>query len=530
MISSRHTFLAGLFLTTCATLQVEILCTRLLSVMAWYHLSFLAVSIAMLGMAGGAVRAYTRKDLFNTETAPAALARAATLFALSIPVCHVVNLCVPIVWQPSPTAVASVALTVAVLTVPFYFSGIVVAVALTRVPGPTGLVYACDLAGAAVGSLAVVQMLNTWSISAAMLLCSGVAAAGALCFHRFAGTGRSRTAAALMVFLIVLGGFNDRSSMGLRVTWFKGILRTPGAVFAERWTNHGQVTALSPVDGTPQYWGAGALAPDITIRKIQMAVDGGAATFMSRWNQQLESIEWTAHDVTSLAYHLRKDKEVAVIGVGGGRDLLTAVWSRARSIVGIEVNRGFIDLLEGSLRRFAGLSDRPEIVLVHDEARSYLTRTEKRFDLIQMSMTDSWAATGAGAFTLSENGLYTVEGWQAVLGALRQDGLFTVTRWHTFDRSSETSRLVSLATAALVQRGVSRPDAHLLLWHRDTHSWDHLHELLKGTHLAHHLKLVVNIQQSQLAREDRLHVGGLHFLGSCGLLNSLQQRFNVAHP
>ena len=98
MISSRHTFLAGLFLTTCATLQVEILCTRLLSVMAWYHLSFLAVSIAMLGMAGGAVRAYTRKDLFNTETAPAALARASTLFALSIPVCHVVNLCVPIVW------------------------------------------------------------------------------------------------------------------------------------------------------------------------------------------------------------------------------------------------------------------------------------------------------------------------------------------------------------------------------------------------------------------------------------------------
>ena len=53
------------------------------------------------------------------------------------------------------------------------------------------------------------------------------------------------------------------------------------------------------------------------------------------------------------------------------------------------------------------------------------------FDLIEMSMVDTWAATGAGAFSLSENGLYTVEGWKAFLSALTPTGLLTVSRWHS---------------------------------------------------------------------------------------------------
>ena len=68
-------FLSGLFLTTFATLQVEILDTRLLSVITWYHLSFLAVSLAMFGMAAGAVRVYLGEDEFGGDAAPAILGR-----------------------------------------------------------------------------------------------------------------------------------------------------------------------------------------------------------------------------------------------------------------------------------------------------------------------------------------------------------------------------------------------------------------------------------------------------------------------
>ncbi len=463
MTLHRLMFLVGLFLTTCATLQIEVLCTRLLSIIAWYHLSFLAVSIAMLGMAAGAVRTYIRKDLFNTETAPGALARYSTLFAISIPVCHVVILCIPIQENATPNVVAAVAVTIVVLTIPFFLSGIVVTLALTRVPGPTGLVYAIDLMGAAVGSLLVIPLLNSWSISSATMLCSAIAASGAACFHLFAETGKEQKIAGLAVLLVALAFVNDLGANGLRIAWSKGNYRAPNEIVAERWTGHGLVTAHKPIFGRPQYWGEGQGASEISVSVIWMTIDGLAGTSMTNWDRQLESLDWIAHDVTSLAYHLRTGKDVAVIGVGGGRDLLTAIWSRARSITGIEINRGFLDLLEGDFSAYAGLADQREIVLEHDEARSYLTRTDQRFDVIQMSMIDSWAATSAGAFTLSENGLYTIEGWQALLGALRRDGILTVSRWYSSDKPAELSRLIALATAVLLERGVSRPDSQMVV-------------------------------------------------------------------
>ena len=61
--------LAALLLTTLATLTLEILDTRLLSVLTWYHLSFFAVSIAMFGMAAGAVHVYLGGSRFEGAAA-----------------------------------------------------------------------------------------------------------------------------------------------------------------------------------------------------------------------------------------------------------------------------------------------------------------------------------------------------------------------------------------------------------------------------------------------------------------------------
>ena len=66
-----------------------------------------------------------------------------------------------------------------------------------------------------------------------------------------------------------------------------------------------------------------------------------------------------------------------------------------------------------------------------------------------MSLIDTWAATGAGAFTLSENGLYTRDGWQVFLRALTPTGVFSVSRWFDPEAASETTRLLSLGVASL---------------------------------------------------------------------------------
>jgi hypothetical protein len=362
----------------------------------------------------------------------------------------------------APRNLAALAATTGLLALPFYLSGIVVALALTRIPGPSGLVYAVDLAGAALGSLLVLPLLRFLDVSSAALVCAAIAAAGAACFRVFAHQGP--LVAVLAASALLAGAaLNHLSPDGLRVVYAKGARLPRSEIAAEHWTIHGQIIAFESQRRQPYYWGAGRRTPRHELELVDMKVDGGAGTALTRWDGERASLDWVAHDVTSLPYHLRPGGEVAVIGVGGGRDLLTALWAGSRNVTGIEVNAAFVRLLQRDYREYAGLADHPEVHLVHDEARSFLTRTSQRFDVLQMSLIDTWAATGAGAFTLSENGLYTLEAWRTFLGVLTPGGVFSVSRWYSPHRASQTSRMLALAVATLLDRGVADPRAHLAL-------------------------------------------------------------------
>ena len=184
---------------------------------------------------------------------------------------------------------------------------------------------------------------------------------------------------------------------------------------------------------------------------------------MYRFDSDLSKLEFLRYDVTNLAYIIRQDGRAAIIGVGGGRDLLSAYLFGFRDVTGVELNPIFIDLLTGQFRRYNHLADLPGMRLVVDEARSWFARTPERFDLIQMSLIDTWAATGAGAFSLSENGLYTLQGWHHFLNTLTPTGVFTVSRWYDPENVTETGRLLSLAMAALRERDLANPAAHVFL-------------------------------------------------------------------
>ena len=57
-------FLIGLFLICMCSLMLQIMETRLLSVMAWYYLAFFAISMAMFGMTAGSLFVYFKASLF----------------------------------------------------------------------------------------------------------------------------------------------------------------------------------------------------------------------------------------------------------------------------------------------------------------------------------------------------------------------------------------------------------------------------------------------------------------------------------
>ena len=134
-------------------------------------------------------------------------------------------------------------------------------------------------------------------------------------------------------------------------------------------------------------------------------------------------------------------------------------------ITGVEINPIFIKLLTRDLdfTAFNQISRLPNLKFVNDEGRSWFARSTDTFDVIQMSLIDTWAATGAGAFTLSENGLYTTQALKIFLSRLSPTGVFAVSRWYSPTRVQETGRMLSLAVAALLEMGISEPQGHIFL-------------------------------------------------------------------
>ena len=103
------------------------------------------------------------------------------------------------------------------------------------------------------------------------------------------------------------------------------------------------------------------------------------------------------------------------------------------------------------------------VKFINDEARSYIARSDKKYDIIQISLIDTWAATAAGAFVLTENSLYTKEAWNIMLQKLTSDGILSISRWYYRDKKSEMYRLLSLATSALKKIGIKDIQNHIAI-------------------------------------------------------------------
>ncbi|HEX2114546.1 MAG TPA: hypothetical protein VHM01_09095 [Alphaproteobacteria bacterium] len=472
----KRWFLAGVFLTCLATLMLQVIETRLLSVTAQYHLAFFSISMAMFGMTAGAVWVYYNSARIAADTLPSYLMRFGSGFALSTAASVLLQVTHAPVLVLSASTVLTWAELAIVMAAPFFFSGVVVSLSLTRSPFPVSQVYAIDLIGASVGCLAVLMVLDTFDAVSSIFATAAIAAAAAGCFRASAPGAATRGATMLdrvlakpwplCAPLMVAAVANGATMRGIQPLVVKNTVDRRENLSFEQWNSHSRIQASRIYVGQPLLWGPSSVMPaDIKVPQRRLDIDGDAATRMFRFDGNTDNARFLAYDVTNLAYEIRNTGRSAVIGVGGGRDILSAWTFGFRDITGVELNPIFIDLLtrHPEFRDFAGLASLPGIRFFVDEARSWFARSNESFDTIQMSMIDTWAATGAGAFSLSENGLYTVEGWQHFLNRLAPTGIFTVSRWYSADEVNETGRMISLAVRSLLEIGIREPSQHIFL-------------------------------------------------------------------
>jgi SAM-dependent methyltransferase len=454
-ITGRHYF--AIFALASATLSYQILITRFFSVMLYYHFAFAAVSLAMLGLTRGAMEVYNKPDRYAPEQVGVEFARHASWFAITGVGAMIAFLCVPLV-VPGNYVVVVLALAAVAFITPFTESGVCITLLLTRLPYSGGWLYAADLAGAALGCLGVIFVLLVVDPVSAMLGIGALAAGAGWIVVRGSGDIRSlrlsgAVALTLAAAAVLHTGLDMSGNSHLGVFWAKGVQQI-GTLF-ERWNTYSRVRVTALGETAPIGWGF-AHTPTMKIDQNRLDIDADAATVITRYDGDIGKLSYLKDDVINAAYLVQPPSDVAVVGVGGGRDILSGLFFGAKHIRGIEINPAIFEVLTDKFADFSGHLDRqPGVSLVNAEARSYINHSPDRYDLVQISLIDTWAATAAGGLTLTENRLYTVEAWGDFYRALKPGGLLSVSRWYDPNgHRGEFYRLVAIAASALQRQGV----------------------------------------------------------------------------
>ena len=441
-------------LVSAAALLFQVAQTRLFSASYGYHLTYLVISVSLLGVGSGATlsaifdRRSRRPDLVTLALAAAASALAALLLETHI--------------DPGTALAAAILVAYVAGALPFVFASWIVVRSLREDPVRAGRLYSADLAGAAAGSLLAFAALPVlggpalYGVSACLSALAALAVAGL----------RMRTVAGLIGVSALTVGLTlagdaiapPQSGPAKRPVYGGNI-----AHLATRWDPHARVDVIH-YDGLPtgeMYRNLidptyAAPRPDADF----MLLDQSAATQILDGSGDMNVL---GSSIIAAPYELLTQPHVLIIGPGGGIDIQNALLHGASQVDAVEVNRGVSALMRGPFADYSGrVYTAPRVNVVEDEARSYIRRSSDRYDLVLMTVVDSYAALASGAYALSESYLYTAEAFDDYLTHIADHGALAVGRFYR-EPPIEMFNTAALAVDALSRRGVADPLAHLVV-------------------------------------------------------------------
>jgi len=427
-------------LTTLASLLLELSLTRIFSVVFYYHFAFLAISIALFGLGAGGVFAYAAR--LRAEFGKLGVMTAAASVSVLAALAWLLTRRDPHEWD--------LALVYFLSALPFFFAGTTVSLAISETIERVNRVYFFDLAGAAAGCVLLIPLLDLTG-GPNTVLATAVLFALAACLWSTLSVRRLARRVSLAVLIVAL------ATLAANVRWkLLDVRHAKGRDLARQNERFVKWNSFSRV----------ALAGEPGSGMIYIDADASTGIPCFDFDHLSEADRREALKLgPSLPYLLRPGAKTLILGAGGGWDVARALASGSRDVTAVEINPIIADTI--MRRRFphysAGLYRRPEVRLFIEDARTFVRRSRERYQVIQATLVDTWAATAAGAYALSENALYTVEAFQEYLEHLTPDGVLAFTRWG-LQPPRESLRVVSLAAAALERLGERAPWRHVVVF------------------------------------------------------------------
>jgi hypothetical protein len=412
---------AAVFLITFSGLVFEIALTRIYSATIWYHFAFVAISVALLGWGLGGMSVHLLK-----KRMPSSFERAAVfsmLYALAIPL----TLWVLVQF---PFDLSRLSLYFLAPLLPFLLAGMALSMVFDLSRAESGSLYFYDLLGASLGALVVTLLLQHMGGEATVLVAAVAAMMAAAYLSK-----PLRVMAMLGVVLLTAGVLASANTELFKVrpgtikAMRKDLDSIPGAkVTQEGWNAYSRISAVEPIP--PPYL-------------ARLYIDSDAWTSVYPWDGRIESATDMRDSYRALPFKFKPGGETLVIGPGGGSDVLAALASGHR-VTAVELNPLMIQFVRHYGDKAGNIYSRPDVNVVYSEGRNFISRSDKKFDVIFLGFVDSWASVASGGLSLSENYLYTAQAFRDYYDHLTDDGVLVILRWDL-----DIPRLVSNSVAIL---------------------------------------------------------------------------------
>ncbi|MDI6889806.1 MAG: hypothetical protein QMC83_02545 [Thermodesulfovibrionales bacterium] len=411
-----------IFLCSFSSLAYEIALTRIFSVSLWYHFAFMIISIAMLGIGASG----TLLSLYPKLRSLSNIGIYSLLLGTGISLSYLLSNQIPfdpvrLSW--SRIQLLYIGLYYVTLSMPFFFTGLIIATAFSCISEKSGMIYGADLLGAGIGSIGILYLMTITGPDKAVFILSSI-----VLITSFIISEKRLKAISLVLILLNLSAlFFQPVFINLRMSPYKGLqvaLRYPEAEHLK--------TYFSPFSRIDTFKSpAVRFAPGLSLRyldklpeQIGFSIDGSEINAIVRGGNSVsptDPLRFIRFLPSSLPYEIGNLEDVLILDPKGGLQVIVAAYYSSKNLYKVESNPLLIEIIRDEFKDFSGNIYRDNTW--SGLGRSWLKSGYKKFDIIDISLMGS---APSGSFGISEDYGSTVEAFTEYIGHLKPEGLLSI--------------------------------------------------------------------------------------------------------
>lgn len=479
---TRRPPLISITLLSASALAYEILLIHLFSIIRYHHFAYMVISLALLGYGmSGTCLSIWRSRLSRSYSI--VYVGSIIFFSCSVLGSFLFTQEIPfngeeIFWDKYQMVyLCGQSL---LLLLPFFFAATAIGLTLSTYSGRITTIYGCDLLGAGIGSLLIICVLFLMSPKNALIGLSCMGFLAALIAGREVQI-RNRTAFIMTTLLLMLVMIYVGLSSTLKISPYKSLmysLRIEGSRIIDQLSSPLGVLHVVENKDVPfrHVPGLSLTAKQEPLEQIGVFTNGENLSVITKKGEEVGKLSYLDQVTSALPYHLNAIDNVLLLGVGGGEGILQAHYQGVKNVEGVELNSQMVMLLTKNYADYSGFTAEDTKNIHTKDIRGFMHKSKEEYDLIQLSLTDSFGLSGSGLSSLREDYLYTVEALQEYLVHLSADGYLAITRWIKIP-PRDTLKIFATAVSALNEMGVTKVERRLLL----IRSWQTSTLLIKKT-------------------------------------------------